>query len=127
MDDTIDHVKSMEQLEIENLHRALDRNHSRPIERSTIHYTQIAEADERWPLFREWNFYRREVGRLIEEGREGYWVLIKGEEILGFWDTWEDVNSYLRNHCIDESILLKQVLTHEPLFRIGYNRLLWPN
>ena len=127
MEDAIVQVKSMEQLELENLLRALDRNHSRPFERPTIHYTQIAEADVRWPQFREWNFYRREVGRFIAEGHEGDWVLIMGEEILGFWETWEEVNAYLRVRCRDESILLKQILTHEPLFRIGYNRLLWSN
>ena len=98
MDDPTCNARSMEQLETENLLRALAHSHSQPIERPTIHYTQIVEADIHWPLFREWNFYRREVGRFIAEGHEGEWMLIEGEEILGFWKTREDMNDYLLHH-----------------------------
>jgi hypothetical protein len=38
----------------------------------------------------EWNFFRREWPRLLAEGREGQWVLIKGEEIAGFYDTADE-------------------------------------
>jgi hypothetical protein len=43
----------------------------------TIHYTELPEDTSEGPIAREWNFYRREVGRLLAEGHEGRWVLIK--------------------------------------------------
>jgi hypothetical protein len=38
----------------------------------------------------EWNCFRRERPRLLAEGHEGRWVLIKGEEIVGVFDTWRE-------------------------------------
>jgi hypothetical protein len=35
----------------------------------------------------EWETYRREVGRLLAEGHEGQWVLVKGDQIVGLYDT----------------------------------------
>ena len=125
MDDAVDRAESMQRLEMENLLRALARGPSRPVQRPTIHYTQFAEAAEHWPLFREWNFYRREVGRWLDEGREGEWVLIEGEEVVGFWKAREGMDEFLRHHARRESVLIRQVLTYEPLFRNGYNRLRW--
>ncbi len=34
--------------------------------------------------------YRRELPRLIAEGNEGRFVLIKGNQVLGIWDSDED-------------------------------------
>ena len=37
------------------------------------------------PIETEWNVYRRELPRLLAEGQEGRWVLIKGEQIVGLF------------------------------------------
>src|SRR5437868_3856214 len=50
-----------------------------PVEPPTIPCTELPEAKPDSPLYHEWNYYRREVGRLLAEGQEGRFVLIKGE------------------------------------------------
>jgi hypothetical protein len=34
--------------------------------------------------------YLRELRRLLAEGQEGRFVLIKGDEVLSVWDTFDD-------------------------------------
>jgi hypothetical protein len=34
--------------------------------------------------------YRRELPRLLAEGHEGRFVLIKGDQVFGVWDTFDD-------------------------------------
>src|SRR6478672_78125 len=64
-----------------------------PAEAPTIPYTELPESQPDSPLAREWNFYRREVGRLLNEGLEGRWVLIKGEDLIGIWDRQADADA----------------------------------
>ncbi len=71
----------------------------------------------------EWDFYRRVVGRLLAEGREGQWLLIKDEEIVGVWDTEAEADAVRRERFLTQPVLMKQVLAREPVLRIGYNRL----
>jgi hypothetical protein len=89
-----------------------------PREPPTIHYTELAAAPPDSPIATEWNFYRRQVGRLLAEGHEGKWVLIKGEQIVGMWATFEEAIEVQRSL---PPAVLKQILTREPLLRIGYN------
>src|SRR5947209_1504753 len=56
----------------------------------TIPSTELPEPPPGDVLFHAWNCYRREAGRLLAEGHEGKFVLIKGEEIIGLWDTREE-------------------------------------
>jgi hypothetical protein len=92
-----------------------------PRDLPTIPYTALAEAPPDSPIAAEWNFYRREVGRLLAEGNQGKWVLIKGEQIVGIWDTLEEANE--AQHSLAQPVVLKQILEREPVLRIGYNRL----
>ena len=62
----------------------------RPTEYHTIHYTELPPMPLDEPQGVECEFYRREVGRLLAEGHEGRWVFIKGEEIIGIYDTREE-------------------------------------
>jgi hypothetical protein len=55
-----------------------------------IHYTHLPPSSPGSPLHEEWEFYRREVGRLLAEGHEGRHVLIKGSEIIGIYDTRDE-------------------------------------
>ena len=58
-----------------------------PVTRPTIQYTQLtstAKPDDR--LYFEWDTYCWEIARRIAEGREGKWVLIKGETVVGFYE-----------------------------------------
>ncbi len=83
--------------------------------RRTIHYTELPPDNTNGPLSTEWNFYRREVGRLLAEGLEGKWLLIKGETIVGIWDTREQAYEVALQKYLMEPSLIQQVLSREPL------------
>lgn len=53
----------------------------------TIHFTELPQGQPDSVLCTEWNTYRREVARLLNDGNAGKHVLIKGTAILGLWDT----------------------------------------
>lgn len=54
--------------------------------RPVIHYTKLGASRPDSELAAEWELFRRELPRLLAEGQEGKYVLIKGEEIIGLWD-----------------------------------------
>jgi hypothetical protein len=89
----------------------------------TIHYTQLQAAPTGSPLATEWNFYRQSVGRLLADGHEGKWLLITQEQIVGIWDTEAQAQKVRLERFLMKPVLLKQILAHEPILRIGYNRL----
>jgi hypothetical protein len=83
----------------------------------TIHYTELPADTSGGRGAVEWNFYRREVGRLLAEGHEGKWVLIKGEEIVGIWDTRDEAKAVALERFPMQDILVQQILTREPVLR----------
>jgi hypothetical protein len=88
-------------------------------ERPTLHYTELADALPDSPIVTEWNYYRREVARLLSEGHEGKWVLIKHEKIIGIWDTWEEAYQTAIRDYLMQHVLIQQVRTREPILRGG--------
>lgn len=88
-------------------------------EPQTINYTELPEDTSGGPLAQEWNFYRREVARLLAEGHEGRWVLIKSEEIIGIWDTEAEANRVRLERFLMRHVLMKQIRTREPVIRGG--------
>ena len=88
-----------------------------PPQPQTIHYTELPEDTSESPIAREWNFYRREVGRLLAEGHEGKWVLIKGEEILGPWNSRDEAKAVALERFLLQPVLIRQILSREPLLR----------
>jgi hypothetical protein len=92
-------------------------------EPTTIHHTELPDGPPDSPLKTEWDFYRLAVGRLLAEGHEGKWLLIKNEEIVGIWDTEAGANEVRLQRFLTQPVLMKQVLAREPVLRIGYNRL----
>jgi hypothetical protein len=87
----------------------------------TIHYTQLPDSPPGLALNEEWDVYRREVGRLLAEGHEGRWVLIKGPDVIGLYDTYDEShNEAIRRYWLEAS-LTKQILTNEPLYRVRWS------
>jgi hypothetical protein len=88
----------------------------------TLHYSALPPSQPESALAVEWEFYRREVGRLLAEGHEGQWVLIKGEEILGFFDTRRAgvAEAYKRYPYPREPFLVHQILTTERVARVSW-------
>jgi hypothetical protein len=92
-----------------------------------IHWTELPEDTSGGPLATESNFYRREIGRLIVEGHENRWVLIKGEEIIGIWDTREEAFAVASERFFRQDVFVKQILEWEPLIRLPLRWYLWHN
>jgi len=86
----------------------------------TIHYTELLPAHPNSPLAVEWEFYRREVGRLLAEGHEGKHIVIKGEQIIGLFDTHLEALAAANQLFLRQSFLIHQVQTRERVYRTGY-------
>jgi hypothetical protein len=82
-----------------------------------IHYTQLPPEPPHKPLATESNFYRQEVGRLLAEGHEGKFVLIKSAAIIGMWDTQEEAYAVAVRKFLGQDVLIQQIRTWEPLLR----------
>ncbi len=67
----------------------------------------------------EWNFFRREWPRLLAEGHEGRWVLIKGEEIIGFFDTSDEAITAGYERFGVVPLLAQQILRYYRPIRAG--------
>jgi hypothetical protein len=108
---------------VERYHRlAIEQSRGQPLprpERPTIHWSELPEKPANSPLYHEWNCYRREVGRLLAEGQEGRWVLIKGDTIVGIWDTDDEAQAVALARYFSEPSLTQQVRSREPLIRVS--------
>jgi hypothetical protein len=91
-----------------------------------VHYTELPEAKPGEPLAEEWNTYRREVGRWLSEGLEGRHVLIKGEKVLGFYDTSEEARAVGLKLYLLQPFLVHPIRTEEPYLRIRGINHPWP-
>src|SRR5262249_49639014 len=83
----------------------------------TISYTELPADTSQRPCATEWNFYRREVGRLLAEGHEGKWLLIKGEQIIGIWDSQDEAEAMALERYLMQHVLVRQILSQEPVLR----------
>jgi hypothetical protein len=70
-------------------------------------------------IAQEWDVYRREVGRLLAEGHEGKFVLIKGDEIVGIYPTHEEAERAGYERFVVVPFLVQQILTEQPLGRVS--------
>lgn len=109
----------VEQIHREAIDQAWLKPGALPEEPRTIHYTELPEAEGDSPLYQEWNFYRREAGRLLAEGHEGRFLLIKGEDIIGLWDTHEEAKAVAVQKYLMQPCLIHQVRSREPLIRVS--------
>jgi hypothetical protein len=72
------------------------------------------------PIKVEWDLFRRERPRLLAEGNEGRWVLIKGETLVGVFDTRKEAitEGYQRFGVVP--LLAQQILRWYKPLRQGY-------
>jgi hypothetical protein len=85
----------------------------------TLAYTDLPDGRADSPITNEWNFYRREVGDLLANGHENRWVLIKGQEIIGIWDTEEDARAVALQKYLMQPCLIQQVRSREPVVHLS--------
>jgi hypothetical protein len=87
--------------------------------RPTIHYTRLDDLPPDHVLHQEWNAYRRELPRLLEEGKEGKFVLLKGGQVIDFFDTHcEAVAAGNQRFGVYAPFMVHQVREEEPLLRV---------
>jgi len=98
-----------------------------PEEPATIPYTELPPPQPHSPLRDEWNFYRREVGGLLAGGHEGRFVLIKGEQLIGIWDTRDEAKAVALEHYLMQPCLIHQIRSREPLLRLSSRLRQWPS
>jgi len=115
---------------VESTRRAALERHCQnppsPAERPKgIHYTELPEGKPGGVLANEWNTYRREVGRLLSEGQTGRFVLIKDEEIIGLYDTWDAAREVGLQRFLMQPFLVHEIRAEEPYLRIRGVNLPW--
>jgi hypothetical protein len=91
-----------------------------------VHWTKLSQETS-GSLATEWNFYLREIGRLLAEGHEGRWLLIKGQEIIGIWDTYEEASTAAAERYSRQPVFVHRILEYEPLIRPSLRWYLWHN
>src|SRR5262249_54811440 len=90
--------------------------------KGVIHHSQLQLASPDESLFQEWNTYCREVNKLLSEGLEGKFVLIKETAIIGVFDSEDDALEEGNRRFLRNPFLIQQIREFEPLLRIrGFN------
>ncbi len=66
--------------------------------------------------------YDRELPRLLAEGAEGRWVLIKDSAVVGTWDTFDAAIQVAYDRFGHVPFLVQQVLVQEPVAQQPWQR-----
>jgi hypothetical protein len=88
-----------------------------------LHYTNLPDAEPGNALRAEWNTYRREVGRLLHEGHERKFALIKGDTVAGVYDNEDEATAAAdREFGFQRPFMVQPIREWEPLLRLrGYS------
>jgi hypothetical protein len=86
----------------------------------TVPYTEIKDLPPSSPIYRESQIYRREMPRWLAEGREGKFVLIKGDEVIGLFEKEEDALAVGREKYLLGPFLVQQIRSREPVIRLPW-------
>src|SRR5262245_38110663 len=93
-------------------------------DRPTIHYTELEELPPDDVHYHEWGAYLRELPRLLAEGQEGKWLLLKGDTIAGLFGTDVEAVKAGYERFLLQPFLVQQVREREPLIRLSWR--CWP-
>jgi hypothetical protein len=91
----------------------------------TIPWTELPPAEPNEALAAEWETYCREVGRLLAEGHDGKYAVIKGDEIIGIYDTWDEARSVGLEKYLLQGHMVRPILSREPVIRGPLSFRLW--
>jgi hypothetical protein len=84
-----------------------------------ISYRDLPPALPDSTLAVEWEFYRREAGRLLAEGHEGRHVLIQSEAIIGVFDTHLEASTEGSRRYFSQPHLVREIQAEERVYRAG--------
>jgi hypothetical protein len=93
-------------------------------DRPTIHYTKLPDVPPESSLALEWQVYKRELPRLLAEGQEGKAILIKGDRVLGTFDTEDAAVQAGYARYVAESFFVHTIRSQEPMVRLSPH--CWP-
>src|SRR5262249_39411762 len=101
-------------------HPARNRPGANEPDQTTIHYTQLAELPLDSPIYREWETYRRELPRLLAEGHEGKFALIRGEVVVGTFA--DEKAAFARGYALYllQGFMVQPIREREPLMRLPW-------
>jgi hypothetical protein len=85
--------------------------------RPTIHYTELTDLPPDHVLYHEWNTYRRELPRLLAEGQEGKYALLKGEAIVGIFEAESQAFAEGRKRFLMEPFMIQPIRSEEAILR----------
>ena len=72
------------------------------------------------PLAAEWETYRREIGKLLANGLEGKYALIRGDEIVGIYDSWNAARRVGLEKYLLTAHMVHPIIAEEPVIRMPY-------
>jgi hypothetical protein len=107
-----DLVLRLHREEVERLRR--EGTTTPPVEPPGIPYTDLPPASPDSPLADEWDTYRQEVGRLLSEGKQGQFVLIKRRQVVGLYATEREALAHGYQMFPCQAFLVHQVREREP-------------
>jgi hypothetical protein len=83
---------------------------------------EVPDIPEGEPFAEEWRAFKREVFRLVNDGMIGKFAVLKGEQLVGIWDTLSDAELAGRRQFGDAPFLVQEIQLHlKPMCR-GYFR-----
>lgn len=91
---------------------------SQSVPRKVVHYTEVLDPHPDDPCHREWMTWKEEMPRLLREGYEGKFILIKGDRIHGPYDSDEDAREVAHSVFPLQGVLIRQVLEYEPVLNV---------
>ena len=81
----------------------------------TIHYTKIPKLQPEDVFYREQQTYLRELPRLLAEGQERKFCVIKGDDLIGIYDTDEEASAVRWQKYGAEPCMVQPILEYEPV------------
>lgn len=96
----------------------VERPGSRVASLPEVQHTELSAACTDEPLATEWNVYRREIGRWLAEGLGGKHVLLKGDDIVGFFESWGAAREAGLRRFLREPFFVHPIRATEPYVRI---------
>jgi hypothetical protein len=69
------------------------------------------------PIRREAQTFRRELPRLLAERHAGKWALVKGDEIIGLFETFDEGYRVGRGRFLLQPFIVQPVSERQPLIR----------
>jgi hypothetical protein len=91
-------------------------------DQASSQHHELPEASPDSPIAEEWSLFRCEVGRLLREGWQGRFALVKAGQPITVWDTLRDAAQAGQLLHGPGQGLVQPIQTSLPVLRVGRNR-----